>query len=93
MNRLKFDDDLQGKYCMKNLVILVLVLIMSQTVSAQEANTKFYNFDDLLINGAYQKPAVLLTDSRKKLKFEKLLNLKKEFLDRIKDTAKDKSLR
>ena len=78
---------------MKNLIILILVLIASQAVYAQDTNTKFYNFDDLLINGAYQKPAVLLTDSRKKLKFEKLLDLKKEFLDRIKDTAKDKSLR
>ena len=55
--------------------------------------TKFYNFDDLLINGEYKKPQVLYTDARQKVKFEKLLNLKKDFLPKLKSTNKDPSLR
>ena len=55
--------------------------------------TKFYNFDDLLINGQYRKPQVLYIDSRQKLKFERLLKLKKDFLPKLKNTEKDPSLR
>lgn len=55
--------------------------------------TKFYNFDDLLINGEYKKPQVLYTDSKQKVKFEKLLSLKKDFLPKLKSTNKDPSLR
>ncbi len=55
--------------------------------------TKFYNFDDLLINGEYKKPQVLYTDARQKVKFERLLKLKKDFLPKLKATKADHSLR
>lgn len=55
--------------------------------------TKFYNFDDLLINGEYKKPQVLYTDARQKVQFEKLLKLKKDFLPKLKSTNKDPSLK
>ena len=55
--------------------------------------TKFYNFDDLLINGEYKKPQVLYTDARQKVRFERLLKLKKSFLPKLKSTDKDPSLR
>ncbi|MCB9536364.1 MAG: hypothetical protein H6704_08870 [Myxococcales bacterium] len=58
-----------------------------------EAKTKFYNFDDLLIDGQYKKPQVLYTDARQKVKFERLLKLKKDFLPKLKATAKDATLR
>jgi hypothetical protein len=55
--------------------------------------TKFYNFDDLLINGEYKKPKSLYLDAKQKVKFEKLLKLKKDFLPNLKNTQKDPSLR
>ena len=55
--------------------------------------TKFYNFDELLINGEYKKPQILYTDSRQKVRFERLLKLKKDFLPKLKSTQKDPSLR
>ena len=58
-----------------------------------DAKTKFYNFDDLLIDGQYKKPQVLYTDARQKVKFERLLKLKKDFLPKLKATARDASLR
>jgi len=74
-------------------ITLTLSLLASSAVSAQETKTKFYNFDDLMIDGNYQKPQVLYTDSRSKVKFEKLLRLKRDFLKRLKATAADASLR
>lgn len=59
----------------------------------EDVKTKFYNFDDLLIDGQYKKPQVLYTDARQKVKFERLLKLKKDFLPKLKATAKDTSLR
>ena len=55
--------------------------------------TKFYNFDDLLIDGKIKKPQVLYTDARQKVKFERLLKLKKDFLPKLVDTNKDPALR
>lgn len=63
------------------------------TAKDTKNTTKFYNFDDLLINGEYKKPQVLYTDSRQKVKFERLLKLKKDFLPKLQQTQKDPSLR
>ena len=65
----------------------------TQTKPSKNQKTKFYNFDDLLINGQYKKPQVLYTDARQKVKFERLLKLKKDFLPNLKNTNKDPSLR
>lgn len=70
-------------------------MFVSFDVSAQDKNTKtkFYNFDDLLIDGKIKKPQVLYTDSRQRVKFERLLKLKKDLIPKILETRKDKSLR
>lgn len=74
--------------------ILVFVIVFLPIGSgAAPTKTKFYNFDDLLINGTYKKPQVLYIDSNQKIKFEKLLKLKKDFLPKLKKTNKDPSLR
>ena len=65
----------------------------TQTKLNKNQKTKFYNFDDLLINGQYKKPQVLYTDSRQKVKFERLLKLKKDFLPKLQNTDKDPALR
>ena len=77
------------------IAVLFFVIALSSTAVSQEKNTKtkFYNFDDLLINGQYKKPQVLYTDARQKVKFERLLKLKKDFLPKLKATEKDHSLR
>lgn len=72
------------------LLFLSIFLIGS---GPKPAKTKFYNFDDLLINGEYKKPQVLYTDARQKVKFERLLKLKKNFLVKLKSTKQDPSLR
>ncbi len=77
-------------------ILISLILILSNITFAQESNKKgvrFYNFDDLLINGEYKRPQVLWTDSRQKVKFERLLKLKKDFLPKLQKTGKDPSLK
>jgi hypothetical protein len=85
------------KTAMRALIALAF-LATPLAASAQEApaddvKTKFYNFEDMLIDGQYKKPQVLYTDARQKVNFERLLKLKKEFLPKLKATAKDASLR
>ena len=71
-------------------------VVNNQYFLVQDRNTtsptKFYNFDDLLINGKVRKPQVLYTDARQKVKFERLLKLKKDFLPKLIGTKKDPSL-
>ena len=77
------------------LLTLALLGSFAGVASAQEGDTRtrFYNFDDLLINGAYRKPQVMYTSSRQRLRFESLANFKKDFLPRLKQTARDQALR
>ena len=81
----------------KRIVATLMILLLSTAAYAQEKSsstkTKFYNFDDLLINGKIKKPQVLWTDARQKVKFERLLKLRKDLLPKLKNTKKDPSLR
>ena len=58
-----------------------------------KVKTKFYNVDDLMIEGEYKKPQLLFIDEKQKAKFDKLLQLKKDLLPELKNTAKDPALR
>ena len=77
----------------RTLITISILFSASFAFAQDDTKTKFYNFDDLLINGEYQKPNVMYNDSKQKVKFEALLSLKKQFIKRLKDTAKDSSLR
>mgnify|MGYP003119773092 CR=1 FL=1 len=76
---------------MKNLVIFVI--LFSFFSASANPKTKFYDFDDLLINGEYKKPQIMYNDSQAKVKFERLFNIKKNFLKNLQQTEKDSSLR
>ena len=86
---------------MRTITLILALFAFSAPTSALaqegggdgEAKTRFYNFDDLLIDGQYKKPQVLFTDARQKVKFDRLLKLKKDFLPKLRATAKDASLR
>jgi len=75
---------------------VVGLLSFGGTAFAQEAGkvkTKFYNFDDMLIDGEIKKPSGLLTDVRQSARFRRLLDLKKSFLPILEKTAKEKALK
>ena len=73
--------------------VLLMLVGCSVAEAGNDEKTKFYNFDDLLINGVVKKPQVLYTDARQKVRFEKLLKLKKDFLPQLENTKKDQILR
>lgn len=52
--------------------------------------SKFYDFNEQVVNGEIKKPTALYTNARQKAKFERLLKLKKSFLPRLFQTAKEK---
>ena len=85
------------KNAFKKTIFVIFFIIFwplsSVLADSEKLKTKFYNFDDLLINGEYKKPQVLFIDNRQKVKFEKLLKLKKNFLQKLKNTQNDPSLR
>ena len=86
---------------MVRLTALVALLgaLVTSNASAQEpagggeVKTKFYSFDDMLVDGAYKKPQVLFTDGRQKVKFDRLMKLQRDFLPQLRATSKDASLR
>jgi hypothetical protein len=65
------------------------MMFMPLDVSAKPPRTKFYDFSDQVIDGQIKKPTALYTDSRQKVKFDRLLKLKKSFLPDLLNTAKD----
>ena len=73
--------------------ILIFSLILPFFVAHANPKTKFYDFDDLLINGEYKKPQIMYNDTQSKVKFEKLLKLKKDLLKKLRETKRDTSLR
>jgi hypothetical protein len=58
-----------------------------------DKSTRFYDFDDLLIDGEFRKPATLYTRALKSPRFERLLRLQKSFLPELLQTARFPSLR
>ena len=66
---------------------LGVCVIFAKTPSPR---SKFYDFSEQLIDGEIKKPTSLYTDARKSVKFDRLLRLKKSFLPKLFDTAKDR---
>ena len=73
--------------------IVTFLLIIPFLAIADSPKTKFYDFDDLLINGEYKKPQVMYIDDQARVKFERLLKLKKDFLNKLRESKRDTSLR
>ena len=73
--------------------ILVFLLIFPFLGAEAKPKTKFYDFDDLLINGEYKKPQIMYNDARSKVKFERLLKLHKNFINNLRNSKRDASLR
>jgi|TARA_R100000458_G_scaffold56017_1_gene60531 hypothetical protein len=77
------------KIC-KIFVILFFLLIQTSIAFSSTPRSKFYDFRDQLIDGEVKKPVTLYTDAREKVKFERLLRLKKSFMNKLFDTAKER---
>ena len=79
------------------LFTLVLLFLFAAGPAMSEPNpddkVRFYNFNDILINGKVKRPQVLYTNARQKVEFERLVRLRKDFLLKALETKRDPSLR
>ena len=60
---------------------------------AKQPKSKFYDFNEQLIDGELKRPTTLYTDSRQRVKFERLLKLKKSFLPEVHSFARRRQKR
>ena len=77
------------------LVVVIALLAMCNAAQAgppdkRSPRSKFYDFSEQLIDGEIKKPTTLYLDTREKVRFERLLRLKKSFLPNLFDTARER---
>ena len=73
-------------------MIVLWAVILSASTSSAQAKTpkaKFYDFNEQIIDGERKKPTTLYMDAREQVKFGRLLRLKKSFLPKLYNTAKE----
>ena len=82
------------------LIVVVSLFFCSSSVSGKESaatnktqQVRFYNFDDMLIDGEIKKPTGLLFDEHAKVKFNRFQIGKKSFLEKLKLTAQEKTFK
>ena len=69
--------------------MLVYWLLLPACAHAKPSpRSKFYNFDEQMIDGQVRKPTYLYINLRDKARFERLLSLKKSFMRKLFDTSK-----
>ena len=75
------------------LVLAVSTLFCGVSFADDSAvKEKFYNFDDMLIDGEFKTPQGVYENARDKAKFDRMLKLKKSFLPKIQETAQEDAL-
>ncbi|MAH44918.1 hypothetical protein CMI37_03765 [Candidatus Pacearchaeota archaeon] len=75
---------------MKKLIILLTMLMSFAVLAKPPVKSKFYKFDEHMIDGQVRSPSIIYTNIREKVKFERLLSLKKSFMRKLFDTAKER---
>jgi hypothetical protein len=78
---------------MKKFLVVVAITLFTTTALAQQPKAKFYDFGEQIIDGEIKKPTALFTDSKKKVKFDRLLSLKKSFISSLNDSAKERAFK
>ena len=75
---------------MKKFLVVVAITLFASTALAQQPKSKFYDFGEQVIDGEIKKPTALYVDTKKKVQFKRLLNLKKSFLSQIGESSKER---
>lgn len=78
------------KFCIFCTTLSTFLLLTAEVNAKKPPKSKFYDFNDQIIDGEIKKPTTLYTDAREKVKFDRLLRLKKSFLPQLFRTAKER---
>ena len=80
----------------KILTAMVLsgVTLLGGSAFAQddEVQTRFYDFNDMLIDGEFQRPEGMFATERGEARFDTLLNMRRSFIDEIEEAAHEDAL-
>ena len=74
-------------------LFFILFFTTSPAFSQSKPKSKFYDFGEQVIDGEIKKPTALYTDSKKKVKFDRLLRLKKTFIPELMNTSKERTFK
>jgi hypothetical protein len=80
-------------HCLFGVFVLIICLALFfavETHAKPPTKSKFYDFSDQIIDGHVRKPTVLYTNIREKVKFARLLSLKKSFMRQMFDAHKER---
>ena len=75
------------------IFIAVFILLGNDALAQTKPKSKFYDFGEQVIDGEIKKPTALYTDSKKKVKFDRLLKLKKSFIPELLKTSEEKTFK
>lgn len=78
------------KFCVFCSTLSIFLLASVEVSSKTPTKSKFYDFNDQIIDGEIKKPTTLYTDAREKVKFDRLMSLKKSFIPQLFKTAKER---
>lgn len=81
------------KFCVFCSLLAVFLLGTADINAKNKPKSKFYDFSEQLIDGVIKRPTTLYTDARTKVKFGRLLSLKKSFIPRLLTSAKEKTFK
>lgn len=73
-------------------LLITPTTVFAQDSGGEETRSKFYNFNDMLIDGKFRKPDIMKQKAREKAGFKRLLKLKKNFLPKVLETSQEQSL-
>ena len=76
-----------------SIAVFLLFIFTASPAASKGGKAKFYDFNEQIIDGEIKRPTTLYTDAREAVKFERLLSLKKSFMDDLFDTAKERVFR
>ena len=74
-------------------ILLILIFTTPQAFGQSKPKSKFYDFGAQIIDGEIKKPTALYTDNKKKVKFDRLLKLKKTFIPELMNTSKERTFK
>ena len=73
--------------------LAVFILLANESEAQKSPKSKFYDFNEQVIDGEIKKPTALYTDSKRKVKFDRLLKLKKSFIPELMKTAEERTFK
>ena len=75
-------------------VAMVFALSSTSALAQEEVpQEKLYNFDDMLIDGAFRDPQGMFARARADVKFEGVLKIERNFVEKNEETAQESTMR